>query len=177
MAHRAYEVRGVHASRTSRGPTSRAAGVQPRFEPGLEVPLEPKNGGAAQRIIDRGTRSVTMVFRAVVFTFAPDRARADAGVRPCSGKRSRGTSSRSCSRRSRQYVCVDGEDDRVQRLTFRKIANAMDGETTGKAVDALVELRNRECLWQRGVGEHAVRRLCCGATTKRRWAASARQAP
>ena len=27
--------------------------------------------GALQRIIDRGTRSVTMVFRAVVFTFAP----------------------------------------------------------------------------------------------------------
>ena len=92
--------------------------------------------GALQRIIDRGTRSVTMVFRAVVFTFAPTALEL---TLVC----------------ALLWKAFSWHVVAIVLTTFalyvswtvkmtgysadlRKIANVMDGETTGKAVDALL---------------------------------------
>ena len=92
--------------------------------------------GALQRIIDRGTRSVTMVFRAVVFTFAPTALE----LTLVCGLLWRAFSWHVVAIVLATFVAYVAWTVQMTGYSadLRKIANAMDGETTGKAVDALL---------------------------------------
>jgi len=92
--------------------------------------------GALQRIIDRGTRSVTMVFRAVVFTFAPTALE----LTLVCALLWRAFSWHVVAIVLATFVAYVAWTVRMTGYSadLRKIANAMDGETTGKAVDALL---------------------------------------
>ena len=92
--------------------------------------------GALQRIIDRGTRSVTMVFRAVVFTFAPTALE----LTLVCALLWKAFSWHVVAIVLATFVAYVGWTVRMTGYSadLRKIANAMDGETTGKAVDALL---------------------------------------
>jgi len=92
--------------------------------------------GALQRIIDRGTRSVTMVFRAVVFTFAPTALE----LTLVCALLWKAFSWHVVAIVLATFVAYVAWTVRMTGYSadLRKIANAMDGETTGKAVDALL---------------------------------------
>ena len=92
--------------------------------------------GALQRIIDRGTRSITMVFRAVVFTFLPTAVEL---VLVCA-LLWRAFSWHVVAVVLATFVAYVGWTVRMTGVSaeLRKIANKMDGITTGKAVDALL---------------------------------------
>jgi ABC-type transport system involved in Fe-S cluster assembly fused permease/ATPase subunit len=92
--------------------------------------------GALQRIIDRGTRSVTMVFRAVVFTFVPTALEL---VLVCF-LLWKAFSWHVVAIVLATFVAYVAWTVQMTGYSadLRKIANAMDGETTGKAVDALL---------------------------------------
>jgi len=92
--------------------------------------------GALQRIIDRGTKSVSMVFRAVIFTFIPtfvELALVSAVLwKTFSWHVVAVVSSTFCC-----YVRWTMHMTGVS-ASKRKLANTMDGLSTGKAVDALL---------------------------------------
>ena len=92
--------------------------------------------GALQRIIDRGTRSITMVFRAVVFTFLPTAVEL---LLVC-GLLWRAFSWHVVAVVLATFVLYVGWTVKMTGVSaeLRKIANTMDGVTTGKAVDALL---------------------------------------
>ena len=92
--------------------------------------------GALQRIIDRGTRSITMVFRAVVFTFMPTAMEL---VLVCALLWN-AFSWHVVAVVLTTFVAYVGWTVRMTGVSaeLRKIANKMDGVTTGKAVDALL---------------------------------------
>ena len=92
--------------------------------------------GALQRIIDRGTRSVTMVFRAVVFTFAPTALE----LTLVCALLWKAFSWHVVAIVLSTFVAYVAWTVKMTGYSadLRKIANAMDGETTGKAVDALL---------------------------------------
>ena len=90
--------------------------------------------GALQRIIDRGTRSVTMVFRAVVFTFAPTALE----LTLVCALLWKAFSWHVVAIVLSTFVAYVAWTVKMTGYSadLRKIANAMDGETT--AVDALL---------------------------------------
>ena len=92
--------------------------------------------GALQRIIDRGTRSITMVFRAVVFTFLPTAVE----LTLVCALLWRAFSWHVVAFVLATFVAYVGWTVRMTGVSaeLRKIANKMDGITTGKAVDALL---------------------------------------
>ena len=91
--------------------------------------------GALQRIIDRGTRSITMVFRAVVFTFVPTMVE----LALVCFLLWRAFSWHVVAIVLSTFVLyVVGPWMTGVSAELRKIANKMDGITTGKAVDALL---------------------------------------
>ena len=92
--------------------------------------------GALQRIIDRGTRSITMVFRAVVFTFVPTMVE----LALVCFLLWRAFSWHVVAIVLSTFVLYVGWTVRMTGVSaeLRKIANKMDGITTGKAVDALL---------------------------------------
>jgi ABC-type transport system involved in Fe-S cluster assembly fused permease/ATPase subunit len=92
--------------------------------------------GALQRIIDRGTRSITMVFRAVVFTFVPTMVE----LALVCFLLYKAFSWHVVAVVLTTFVLYVGWTMRMTGVSaeLRKIANKMDGITTGKAVDALL---------------------------------------
>ena len=92
--------------------------------------------GALQRIIDRGTRSITMVFRAVVFTFLPTAVE----LTLVCALLWRAFSWHVVAFVLATFVAYVEWTVRMTGVSaeLRKIANKMDGITTGKAVDALL---------------------------------------
>ena len=95
--------------------------------------------GALQRIIDRGTRSITMVFRAVVFTFVPTMVE----LALVCFLLYKAFSWHVVAVVLTTFVLYVGWTMRMTGVSaeLRKIANKMDGITTGKAVDALLKLK------------------------------------
>jgi len=92
--------------------------------------------GALQRVIDRGTRSIAMVFRAIVFTFVPTAVEL---VLVCA-LLWHAFSWHVVAIVLVTFVLYVAWTVRMTSVSadLRKIANNMDGITTGKAVDALL---------------------------------------
>ncbi|CAL6297822.1 unnamed protein product [Bathycoccus prasinos] len=92
--------------------------------------------GALQRIIDRGTRSVSMVFRAVIFTFIPTFVE----LALVSALLWKAFSWHVVAVVLSTFCCYVWWTMHMTGVSAskRKLANTMDGLSTGKAVDALL---------------------------------------
>jgi hypothetical protein len=124
--------------------------------------------GALQRIIDRGTRSVTMVFRAVVFTFAPTALE----LTLVCGLLWRAFSWHVVAIVLATFVAYVAWTVQMTGYSadLRKIANAMDGETTARRWTLYSTTRpspcSATCSWNRSSTT-----ACYDRTTKPRSAA------
>ena len=92
--------------------------------------------GALQKIIDRGTRSVAMVFRAVIFTFIPTFVE----LALVSALLWRAFSWHVVAVILSTFCCYVWWTMYMTGVSAskRKLANEMDGQSTGKAIDALL---------------------------------------